>query len=195
VLTTGRRGRSPPVQIWECCYPVYRALIDFGRLLLRHEGGVQCGHGLPDSGILRRRIDLRQDLVFLHDVALCNEKPHQVARHNGSYIDGTHRRDPAVDRKHTRNRGEGRDLNRDRCWPRHPELGPDEASECQAQQPGSAPKPESTLCGRLGHDRAQSWNKGRGYRFISRRRSSPVPLFVCFLPRPSWLLPKVFAHW
>jgi hypothetical protein len=49
----------------------------------------------------------RQNLVFLHDVALGNEKPHQVARHNGSDIDGTHRRDPAVDRKHTRDRGEG----------------------------------------------------------------------------------------
>jgi hypothetical protein len=172
-----------------------RALIDFGRLLLRHEGGVQCRHGLPDSCILRRRIDLRQNLVFLHDVALGNEKPHQVARHNGSDIDGTHRRDPAVDRKHTCDRGEGRDFHRDRCWPRHPELGPDEASKCQAQQPGSPPKPESTLWDRLGRDRAQSWNKGRGSRFISWRRSPLFPCRCVFCRVQSGSFREVFAHW
>ena len=83
-----------------------RAVIGLLRLILRHEGGVERGHGLPDNGGLGRGIDLAPGPRPPRPRPLGNAEAREAAADRRPHVDRADGGDPAVDRKNPRDGGE-----------------------------------------------------------------------------------------
>jgi hypothetical protein len=81
------------------------AVVGLLRLILRDEGGVERGHGLPDHGGLGLGVDLGQYLARVDRVPFGHYKGREAAADRRAHVDRADGGDPAVDCENPRDGG------------------------------------------------------------------------------------------